>query len=183
MTRAARIIPTHTPRGISIGPRNTSFGRSVVLVNPGDADWTKHRFVLWFGAVGTTRLMVWANGIEVALEECGDWIADHAPGLLCDEQVKEAFEEALAEGACTDDAWEHALEDTTPLDNGHYLLSYKWGIDLEDPTRAQLDAYLYPPDIIWHERTHCAGASFIQCYPTRYPPRASRAPCAEGGSP
>lgn len=112
----------------------------IEIVNPGDKSWTKHRYILWFGVCGPTTLLVWANSLDDALEECGDWLHDHAPGHFCDEQVNEEYQAALAEGLSEEDAYERATEDTTTLDSGHYLPSWEWGILAEDPTRAELIA-------------------------------------------
>jgi len=113
----------------------------IEIVNPTDRSWTRHRFILWFGACGTTRLMVWANGLESALDACVDWIADHAPGLLADEQVTDEYNRLRAENPSASDEWcqEQATVDTTCAGNaGHYLLSWEWGIVAEDPTRAEI---------------------------------------------
>ncbi len=112
---------------------------SIVAVNGSDRTWTRHRYILAFGAYGWTRLMVWANSLDDALEEAGDWIEEHAPGLFCDEQVREAYEEALTEGKSEEEAQEEAEVDTTSVCSGnHYLLSWEWMILAEDPSRAQV---------------------------------------------
>lgn len=119
----------------------------ITPINASDRDWTRHRYILWFGAYGDTRLMVWANSLDDALDECIDWIADNAPGLLADEQVEEAYKEALAEALAEgldqeeaeERAQDEAMVDTTCGGNcGHYLLSWEWGILAEDPTRADI---------------------------------------------
>ncbi len=177
------IRPEKTPEGYAIGPKDTSFGQRVILVNPSDRDWTKHRFVLQIGEVSPTNLMIWANGLESAMEEAGSWIEDHAPGLFCDDQVveeyKEAYAEAITEGKDEEEANDHALEaaeaDTYQFDRCHYLNSDHWNIGLEDPTRSELDAYLYPPGIDWsREREKCdSGSPWSKCQP------ASRGPYGE----
>jgi hypothetical protein len=119
----------------------------VIPVNGSDRDWTHHRYILWFGAYGWTRLMVWANSLDDALDECVDWIVEHAPGLLADETVQDEYKcelaEAVAEGLDEESAAERAQEraevDTTCAGNcGHYLNSWEWGILAEDPTRAEI---------------------------------------------
>ena len=110
-----------------------------VFINPRDAAWTSHRFVLAFGAYGWTVLIVHANHLEDALDEAIDWIAGNAPGLLADEQVAEEYNRAIAEGKSEDEAQEIATVDTTCGGNaGHYLLSWEWGIVAEDPDRATI---------------------------------------------
>lgn len=118
-------------------------GREVVLVNPHDRWWTRGSFVLWFGAHAPTYLRVWANGIDSALDECVDWLAEHAPGLLCNEPVAEEYERAIAEGLDESAAYERAVQDVTIAGNcGDHLLSWEWGIALDTPTRAQFHAFL-----------------------------------------
>lgn len=119
------------------------YGLGIVLVNPSDRDWTKHRYVLWFGAYGSTRLMVWANSLEDGLDAAVDWIVDHAPGLLSDDEVEAAYEEALSLGSDEENAQRIATVDKTCAGNAsNYLNSWEWGIVCEDPTRAQLEELL-----------------------------------------
>lgn len=111
----------------------------VVPVNPNDKNWTRHRFILWFGAYGSTRLMVWANHLEDALDEAIDWLVENAPGHIVDDQVNEAYNAALAEGKSEEEAIEEAEADTTTGGNaGNHILSYEWGIVAEDPSRADV---------------------------------------------
>ena len=120
--------------GLAIGR-----GMKIIPVNGHDRRWTRHRYILSFGAYGSTRLMVWANHLEDALDEAIDWIADNAPGLLCDDEVSEEYERAIKEGLSEEEAHERATEDTTCGGNaGHYILSYEWSIVAEDPTRADI---------------------------------------------
>jgi hypothetical protein len=119
---------------------------ALILVNPSDRDWTEHDYVLCFGAYGWTKLRVWANSLEDALDEAVDWIADNEPGLLADDEVKEEFDRLCVErgivdlAAAEDDVLcaiqEEAEIDTTIAgDAGHYLYSWEWGIVAEDPDR------------------------------------------------
>jgi len=146
-----RIPPRlHESGCYQIGTSLSSFGRDVIIVNPPDRSWTRHRYVLWFGAYGETRLMVWANSLDDALDEAVDWIVDHAPGLLADESVREEYNRLIAEGKSEDEAQEEAEVDTTTAGNcGNYLNSCEWGITLEDPTRKELDEFLFPPGLTW----------------------------------
>ncbi len=108
----------------------------IIAINGSDAYWTRHRYVLAFGAYGWTRLLVWANSLDEALDECIDWLAEHAPGLLCDENVNEDYREALAEGCGESEAWERATADTVCGGNaGNHILSHEWFILAEDPDR------------------------------------------------
>jgi hypothetical protein len=111
----------------------------IIPVNGSDRDWTRQRFILSFGAYGWTALMVWANSLDDALDEAVDWLADNAPGLLCDDAVNEEYQRGIAAGMSEEDAIEAAEVDTTRAgNNGHYLLSYEWGIVSENPTRKQI---------------------------------------------
>ena len=113
--------------------------RDIIAVNPGDQDWAQSRYILAFGAYGDTLLMAWANSLDDALDECIDWIADNAPGLLCDDAVAEEYQARLAEGMSEEEAQEAAELDTTCGGNyGHYILSWEWGIVAENPTRDEI---------------------------------------------
>ena len=107
-------------------------------VNGSDQDWTHNRYVLWFGACAPTKLLVYANSLESALDECAGWIEDNAPGLFCDDAVADEYEGRVAAGDSVETAQEAAEVDCTVLDRGHYLSSEEWGIHAENPTRGQL---------------------------------------------
>jgi hypothetical protein len=130
-------------------------GRQIILVNPESGEpryRSRERFVLWFGAYGATYLMVWADHLEDALEEAIDWIVEHAPGLLADEQVEEAYRDAQKEHGCHNPEWpewceqcgEEAEMDTTCFGHSgiHYLHSWEWGIVAENPSRDDLRALI-----------------------------------------
>ena len=111
----------------------------IIAVNSSDRDWTKHRYILCFGAYGWTKLMVWANHLEDALDEAIDYIADNYPGLLCDDTVAEEYNRLVADGMDPDKAHEEATVDNTCGGNcGHYINSWEWGIVAEDPTREEI---------------------------------------------
>lgn len=114
--------------------RLESYG--IALANPSDASWTRHRYLFWLGAYGWTRVLVWANDHESALEELADWCELHAPGLFCDDAVRELFAEATTEGYSEEDAWEHAEVDTI-RSGDHYFLAWELHV-IEDPTREQI---------------------------------------------
>lgn len=131
----------------------------LTIINPNDRNWTRHRFVLWFGWFGTcvpTHLMVYANGLDDALEECADWLAANEPGHLMplygDEHMALIAEVATEHGltlAQLDEVDEQqrfdleqdATADCTYTEQG-YLTSYEWGISLENPTRAEVKAFI-----------------------------------------
>jgi hypothetical protein len=109
------------------------------VVNPNDKHFTRNRYCLAFDAYGSHMLLVWANGIEDALDECIDWIADHAPGLLADEQVAHEYQRLIAEGVSEEDAnTQSTIDITCAGNNGHYILSWEWTIVAENPDRKTL---------------------------------------------
>lgn len=145
----------HVPGGIALG-EDFSFTRRVVMINPTERTYHDHAFVLWFGAYGWTRLHVYARNLEDALEECAAWLADHAPGHIIkmgsdeyQDLMKEACEELNLAWPipkdCDDyepywEAEESAMSDLTRTEDG--WISEEWGIALEDPTIAELHAYI-----------------------------------------
>jgi hypothetical protein len=161
---AKRITPTRDGNRKFIGPESTSFGRRVELVNPTDRNYTRHRFVLHFGAYGWTRLMVCADSLDDAIEIAAEHLAAYAPGHVmkmwgdehkglikdvCEEKGIafpdgfEALEDEVKNAIC-----DEAEADLTRTESG-FLTSYEWGVSLEDPTRAELDDFLYPAGIDW----------------------------------
>lgn len=115
--------------------RLESFG--VALANPTDADWTRHRYLFSLGAYGWTKVLVWANDGDAALEVLGEWCVEHAPGLLCNDEVQEEFERAKSEGLGEEEAWEQAEVDTVRDNCGNYW--HAWELSyVVDPTRAQI---------------------------------------------
>jgi hypothetical protein len=115
----------------------------ITAINSSDKHFTSNRYILAFGAYGWTQLMVWANNLEDALDECVDWIAENAPGLLCDDEVAELYKEAIAEGKSEEEAREESEMDTTVAGNcGHYLHSWEWNIVAENPTRQEIKQML-----------------------------------------
>jgi len=107
--------------------------------NLAERDIWPHSYLLWFGACAPTYLLAYGTALDSALDECIDWIADNAPGLLCNDQVTEIYHEQLALGFSSDDAWNEATVDTTSAGNcGDHINSWEWGIVFEDPTPKQL---------------------------------------------
>lgn len=112
-------------------------GYEIVSVNGSDREWVSNRYILHFGA--TRLMMVWGNCLGDALDECIDWVAEHAPGLLCDDEVEELYREAIAEGLGEDDAWERATMDTISGGNcGNRIRSWEWGLVAENPSRSEV---------------------------------------------
>lgn len=117
----------------------------ITFVNPSDSAWTRHRYVLAFGAYGWTILVAHANSLDDALDECIDWIVDNEPGLICDAAVSEAYALNLAanlaagldEETARSRAAEDAEIDTTVGGNcANRINSWEWSIVAEDPDRA-----------------------------------------------
>ena len=121
----------------------------IIAVNSHDRQWTRHRYILWFGAYGWTRLMVWANSVSDALDEAADWMEANAPGLLDDSTVMEAYNDLRFDGdqaklpfESDEDLWNEATQDMTPVGDSHYIASWEWGVDAIDPTRLQIKRLL-----------------------------------------
>lgn len=114
---------------------------SLVSINPTDSHWAKHRYILAFGAYGWTKLLVWANSLDDALDECADWCEDHAPGLFADDAVRDEYERLMAEGQPDDMCQEMAEVDTIQAGNAsHYFNSWEVNVYAEDPDRATIKA-------------------------------------------
>lgn len=131
--------------------------RKLEVVNGSDRSWTRSSFVLWFGQCAPTFLLVFANGLEDALEEAAGWLADNAPGHIMEDWGDEhkalvrevcaeqeiAFPEGF-EALENEEQWaiaEQAEADLTRTESG-FLTSYEWGIALEAPDRKTLKAFL-----------------------------------------
>lgn len=116
---------------------------TIHVVNGSERAFTTSRFILAFGAYGWTRLMVWADHLEDALDIAVDWIAENAPGLLANEQVEAAYREAIAEGMSEEEAHIRATEDMTCAGNhGDYVASWEWTIVAENPSRSEVLALM-----------------------------------------
>lgn len=111
-------------------------------INPGDSDWTKQQYLLGLGAYGWTVVLVNANSLDDAIDETIDWCVDNAPGLLCDDEVNEAYNEAIAQGASQEKAFEEAQVDCICGGNcGNYMRSDDLHILIEAPTVDELVEY------------------------------------------
>ena len=109
------------------------------FVNPSDRDWTRGRYLLWFGSYAPLYLMTWANSLDSALDQSIDWLAENAPGLLCEDEVAEAYADGIKRGLSEEEAIEDAEVDTTiGGNNGLHISSQEWGIVYENPTREQV---------------------------------------------
>jgi hypothetical protein len=104
-----------------------------------------HTFVLRYGGfteATATYLVVYAMGLEEAVDEMIDWLEDSHPEALqhVDEMIEEAYKEALEEGLDEDEAMQQAETDTTSGGNhGRHIMSEDWSIVAEDPDEADLE--------------------------------------------
>lgn len=94
------------------------------IVNPGDAGSRRPLFLLWFGAYGSTRVYVWADHFEEALEVAADWLAENAPGVFVDPEYPSGTAEAAAAGDYS--LAEEAEVDLTYTESG-WIPSWEWG--------------------------------------------------------
>ena len=117
-------------------------GRHVIHnANSGGKDTWRHNYIFWFGGpYSATYVRAWANAMDDALDEAVDWLSDHKPGLLADDEaINEEYKRLVAEGMDEEKAAEQAEEGTTPA--GGYdqrLDSESWGLVAEDPTRERV---------------------------------------------
>lgn len=139
----------------TIGEKNYSIGaRQIHIINtpdPSSEEDFAQNFLLWFGSVSPTYLLVFKDAgidsLDDALNEAVDWIEDHAPGLLCDDEVHDKYQRLVKE-ACDkkglpdenmlgdrvlDKLREKSEANTTRAGNhGRYLHGSEWGVDGED---------------------------------------------------
>jgi hypothetical protein len=108
------------------------------VVNFSNRHYADHRYLVSLGAYGWTRLLIWADSWDDAVDEAIDWCAKNAPGLLCDDAVNEEYKRAREEGLSEEDAQERATVDTICAGNyGNYIASWEINIH-EDPSLADL---------------------------------------------
>jgi hypothetical protein len=115
----------------------------LIILNPTEREYHNGQmFILWFGygftRFGSVKLAVYAKHLEDALDECIDYIAEHAPGYLCDDEVAAEFERLKVEGVDDETAAEQSEVDTTcGGGGGNRIKSEAWGIISERPTRKE----------------------------------------------
>jgi hypothetical protein len=105
-----------------------------VLVNPLEYNGYMRNsiFAFAFGAYGWTRLIVWeaSDHIEDALEKAGEWLAEHAPGILTsEEEIGKLIDEVKEEKPELDDedAFQEATQDMTYTESG-WIPSWEWTV-------------------------------------------------------
>jgi len=115
----------------------------VIPINGSERQWSRQRFVLWFGQHCPTYLMVWASSLDDALDKAIDWLVDNEPGHLCDEEVTEEYQRLIDEGYQEHEAFEESIIDVTIAgDHGNHIRSDDWGIVFENPSRQELKEFL-----------------------------------------
>ena len=106
----------------------------------------EHRYLLWFGCVGTTHVLVQAFSLDDALEEAATALkAMGYEGYFTEPEYSQEFLAYMRSprpfGEETprriQDLQEEAEADLTYTESG-WLVSYEWGISAEDPTKEQL---------------------------------------------
>jgi hypothetical protein len=55
---------------------NPNASDEIPIANPDDANWNDNLYELWFGAVGTQKLYVWASSFDSAWETAVEWLDD-----------------------------------------------------------------------------------------------------------
>lgn len=129
----------------------------ITAINSYAKGYTHNRYLIGLGAYGWTILLVYANNLEDAIEECADWCHDNAPGLFCDDQVAEEYNRCIAASKMNADyaeradeyeseAYEQSTTDTIACDGGHYFLSWEVHLISENPSRLELLAITGNPE-------------------------------------
>lgn len=130
--------------------------RKITLVNPGAQHWTSGRYVLWVGMIAPNFYLIYADSLEDAMAELGDYLADYDPGMLFSpEEINEEYESAIQDLADEYDlspeevrmndrlaeiAFDEATTDLTLLGDNHWIHGDEWGIVAENPSDKELIA-------------------------------------------
>ena len=117
--------------------------RTICVANPHEKEWvgsrfgstqTYQRWVLYFGSVGTTYVLVYSPNLEDALEEAAEFLLEKG-------WVGYFTEPEMEDGSTHDcpDAKEGfpCTCDLTYTESG-YIPSWEWGIALEDASQNDL---------------------------------------------
>ena len=127
-------------------------------------------YVFHFGAYGWTQVAVWGGSFSDAWDEAGDWLGDHAPGLLVEHEEQNKLMEEVAEEKgykLKDLDWdadnellsqisEEALVDLAPIGGyGNYIASYEAGGGVVDP-----DTAIYKKILVESVRAALADSSY-----------------------
>jgi hypothetical protein len=123
----------------------------VTIINPNDYDWARELFLFSFGAYGDDLMLVFANGVEKALEIAASDLLAHSPGSFVDqEEMKQLYDEALEESSSEEETQEKATVDLTYTESG-YIPSWEWGVNDATPllvkeAKAASKAFMEDPD-------------------------------------
>ncbi|HEY6033237.1 MAG TPA: hypothetical protein VIV58_03230, partial [Kofleriaceae bacterium] len=121
----------------------------IVVVN--DTSFYNHRYLLRVGqgaAEDVHYLLIGAAGLDSAIDEMIDWIAENEPDMIVTAQVNEEYRRLVIDRGLDpnehdsrghDEALQEAEADTTQGGNASdYLSSEDWRIVAEDPSEADL---------------------------------------------
>ena len=124
---------------------------SLEIANWPERHFVSQRYILWYGGgYSSTAVLIWAESLESALECLGEHL-EGSSFLLThgSDELSELMAEACGEiglpwpmpaDADPEPYWqaeESACADLTYTEAG-YLVSYQWGITVENPTLAEL---------------------------------------------
>jgi hypothetical protein len=117
-------------------------GTTWEIANPTDHDWVSGLFAMTFGATGSSHVLVWANGVEDALEEAADYLEETGKSghFVPEDIMRQHYEEAraeLGEGADEDAVSQKAEEGLTYTESG-YIPSHEWWVDDASPELVKL---------------------------------------------
>lgn len=118
----------------------------IIDVNPDDVEYTRHRYVFSFHAGMTNSgplqerlLLIHANDEGDALDEGIDWVVENAPGHLADDEVHEAYDDAIRNGLSQEAAHDLSEMDYMSGGNaGNFISRENVQIIATDPTDEQL---------------------------------------------
>src|SRR5208283_5400416 len=120
---------------------------NITTINESDSDWTKHSYLFSVGTGGgyaAFHFLVYSNDMCDALDELGDYIAEHAPGLLYDkEEVYSTYRSNIElSGMNEEQAWEEATMDLIQCGNAGDCFFADWEVSYqEDPNEDFLDTF------------------------------------------
>lgn len=114
----------------------------IIVVNQDEADVWAHRYLFRFGGftfAGVRYLLVYADGLDSAIDGLIDWVDANEPDSIMTAQVNARYQEAMNEGMSEDAAIESAETDMTRGGNaGEYIASEDWSVIGEDPSEENL---------------------------------------------
>jgi hypothetical protein len=86
------------------------------------------------------HFLVWANDMGEAIDELGDYCAEHAPGLLNDkDEMIAEYNSNMEKGMSEEGAWNEATMDMIQCGNDGMCFFNSWEVNaVEDPSRKML---------------------------------------------